>query len=295
MIYILTAVHNRLKDTTEFLDCFKNQTHKEFKIFLVDDGSTDGSSEYISKNYPEVKILKGGGNLWWTGSINLALKEVIPQFKTGDFILIINSDVTFESNYFSNLIKDSVENNRAVVGSLSRDYLNKNEIIDKGIKMDWKRYVYFSSPFLEGKNFSDDVDTLSTRGVLIPVEVIEKIGLMDEKHFPHYGSDYDYLFSIKENGFKLIVSYNAVIYDKLYLTGFRPLEKFLSYKEICNKFFSIKSPSNFKIKIFMIWKHCPSFYYKFIRISKFILGLPYIIIKNNFLYTLYKLKLIKLK
>ncbi|PIR44396.1 hypothetical protein COV23_00030 [Candidatus Wolfebacteria bacterium CG10_big_fil_rev_8_21_14_0_10_31_9] len=295
MIYILTAIHNRIEDTKEFLDCFKNQTHKDFKIFLVDDGSIDGSSEYISKNYPEITIFKGDGNLWWTGSVNLAIKEVIPQFKSRDFVLIINSDVTFEKDYLENLIKDSERNKRVIVGSLSKDYLNKKDIIDKGLKMDWKHYVYSSSPFLEGKNFSDDVDTLSTRGVLLPVEVIEKIGFLDEKHFPHYGSDYDYLFTAKENGFKLIVSYNSVIYDKLYLTGFRPQEKFLPYKKIWDKFFSIKSPSNFKIKIFMIWKHCPNLQYKIWRLSKFILGLPYIIIKNNFLYTLYKFRIIKLK
>lgn len=283
MIYILTAIHNRIDDTREFLDCIKMQSFRDFKLILVDDGSTDGSYEFISTNYPEVILLRGDGNLWWTGAINLALRHVISLFKEGDFVLIINSDVVFGPDYLEQILKAGIDHDRSIVGSLCKSYNNHEEIIDSGVKIDWEEYRYSLSPLLPIQDFTQDIDTLSTRGVLIPIEAIQKIGFMDSRHFPHYGSDYDYMFTAKKRGFDLIVAYKAVVYNKPNLTEFRPLQRStLSYKELWKKYFNIKSPSNLTNNFFLILKHCPSVILKI----KLILRSPYIIIKNNFMHTL---------
>jgi GT2 family glycosyltransferase len=38
-------------------------------VIVVDDGSSDRTAEEVAENYPKVTILKGDGNLWWTGAI----------------------------------------------------------------------------------------------------------------------------------------------------------------------------------------------------------------------------------
>lgn len=44
--------------------------HIEFDTFLVDDGSTDGTSLRVSEEHPEVRIIRGDGSLFWTGGTN---------------------------------------------------------------------------------------------------------------------------------------------------------------------------------------------------------------------------------
>jgi len=69
-IYIIIPVHNRKSLT---LACLKNlKTNgdlQKYQVIVVDDGSSDRTAEEVAENYPEVTILKGDGNLWWTGAI----------------------------------------------------------------------------------------------------------------------------------------------------------------------------------------------------------------------------------
>ena len=58
MLYIVTPVFNRINFTKQYLYALNNQTTRNFKIVIVDDGSTDGTSEMIKKNFPEVILLK---------------------------------------------------------------------------------------------------------------------------------------------------------------------------------------------------------------------------------------------
>lgn len=69
MIYVILAVYNRRKVTEQCLKNLLNQTYKAFEIIVFDDGSTDGTFEMIKKKYPEIILLKGDGNYWWSKSI----------------------------------------------------------------------------------------------------------------------------------------------------------------------------------------------------------------------------------
>ena len=69
MIYIILPVHNRKVTTEKFIKSLVAQTYKEFKLILVDDGSTDGTDKMVLSYIPDGIILKGDGNLWWAGGL----------------------------------------------------------------------------------------------------------------------------------------------------------------------------------------------------------------------------------
>jgi len=50
IIYIVIPVHNRLEATRECLESLRYQTYTRFSIVLIDDGSTDGTPEFIKEN-----------------------------------------------------------------------------------------------------------------------------------------------------------------------------------------------------------------------------------------------------
>ena len=89
MIIVLIPIHNRIDFTRSCLTSLKNQKFKDFQIIIVDDGSTDGSSEMLRDEFPEVKVINGDGNWWWTKSINVGIRDSIDL--NPDYYLLLNN------------------------------------------------------------------------------------------------------------------------------------------------------------------------------------------------------------
>jgi GT2 family glycosyltransferase len=77
MIYIVIPVFNRWQFTQPCLQSLREQTYRNFKVIVVDHGSTDGTSEYINKEFPEALVLLGNESMWWTAATNLGVKYAI--------------------------------------------------------------------------------------------------------------------------------------------------------------------------------------------------------------------------
>ena len=68
MIYALLPVHNRLNSTISCIKSILNQKGRKNKIIIIDDGS-DGTRDYIERNFPNIVILHGDG-YYFKGAIN---------------------------------------------------------------------------------------------------------------------------------------------------------------------------------------------------------------------------------
>ena len=88
---------------------------------VVDDGSTDGTPEKINTAFPQVTILQGDGNYYWTKCVNTALLQIQNEMKTTDFVLHINNDTEFENTYVEDLLNFHKKYPNSIVGSLSYD------------------------------------------------------------------------------------------------------------------------------------------------------------------------------
>lgn len=293
MIYVVMAVYNRIEATLECLESFKKQTFRDFQIIIIDDGSTDGTEKILREHYPEITILKGDGNLWWTKAMYNGAAYAMKQAQPKDFILSINNDVTFDADYLEQLIKTSEKYRRAVVGSLCRDEANKKNILDSGVKIAWQHYRYTQTPFDQNKEDTTDIDTVSGRGVLIPIEVFQKIGNYAKTLLPHYGADYEFGFRAKKNGFTLALSHRAVVYLKNDLTGFRPEKKILSYVQAWKKLTHRKSPANIFVQTTLVLLHCPGRMKKIYTTLYVIAANIFLFTKNITLYTCIRTKLLK--
>lgn len=212
MIYVIIPIHNRINLTLKCLSCFEKQSCKNFEILIIDDGSIDNSKNIIKNLFPNINIINGDGNWWWTKSLNQGLNLVLPKTNPNDYILIINNDTFFEDSYLEKLVATSIEHNRAIVGSLVYKNYNK-DIQDAGVKANWTNFTFTKNIICPEKKINDQVDMLSTRGVMIPVEVFKKIKQFNPL-LPHHATDYDFSIHAKKYGFQLIMSYEAFIYNQ---------------------------------------------------------------------------------
>ena len=188
---VLITCHNRCNTTLACLHALYQQ-ETNFDVYLVDDGSSDGTSEAVKANYPAVNILKGDGNLFWVGGMRLAFSEAL---KNGyDYYLWLNDDTILDSNALPNLLNTHHcltkrgHPNSIVVGSV-RDPLTGNLTYGGRIRssLRWDRKLEPVEPGLE----PIECDTMQGNCVLIPYSVAEKVGNIDAA-FIHTLGDLDY-------------------------------------------------------------------------------------------------------
>jgi GT2 family glycosyltransferase len=217
-IFVLIPVFNRLQHTREIIDCLRRQTGVSIQIVIVDDGSTDGTAEFLA-GQADVMRLEGNGQLWWAGAIHLALRTIHPLLRPGDFFVFVNNDTKVDDDFLSVLAATSQIHGRAVVGSIVRDAKPPHELLDIGPKGDlWNMAIWDIVRDLPADERAQprevyEVDFLPGRGTLYPGEVLDRIGYMRPRLLPHYHADYEFADRARRAGFPLLVASAAVTYS----------------------------------------------------------------------------------
>ncbi len=262
-VFIVSSTFNQLKDTDRLLTSISKQTYLNIESYIIDDGSTDKTSEFISSKFKDTIILKGDGNLWWTGSIYWGVEEIMKKANTGDYILTVNNDCTFDQEFISILLNTALENNQSIVGSLAIDSIDRQTITDGGVNIDWSKCRLIPNGPIFIRDISQktdtlEVDTLSTKGTLYPIDVFREVGNFDKKHLPHYVSDYEFSIRAKRNGYKLLLNYKARILNETKRTGIgTEMPKEINLTKVIQLLFSRKSRMNIIDHFWFITLCCP--------------------------------------
>jgi GT2 family glycosyltransferase len=101
LIAVLMTVHNRRDITLRCLDSLFAQMKPDgwgVKVFMVDDGSTDGTSASVRSKFPQVTIIQGSGHLYWNQGMRLAWQTALQSGENFDGYLWLNDDVTLNTN-----------------------------------------------------------------------------------------------------------------------------------------------------------------------------------------------------
>jgi GT2 family glycosyltransferase len=233
MIYIVIPVFNRKQFTRECLQSLNAQTFRDFVVIVVDDGSTDGTEEMLKIEFPDVIILKGN-NLWWTASTNLGIKYALQHDAT--YVMTLNNDTFAFPDYMEKMIYWAKQYPDAILGAMAMSKVDDTPI--------------FHGPILSAKDTNKELKGLLEishfpgRGCLIPKSVFDKIGLFDQKNFPHYYADYDFTQTAYENGFKIFNNFDAKLYIYPEESGDQKNRVKKSWKNYKNHLFGIKGGGN---------------------------------------------------
>jgi GT2 family glycosyltransferase len=174
------------------------------RIFLTDDGSSDGTTSAVAHDFPAVTILEGNGSLFWNGGMRLAIHSAI---RAGcDYILLLNDDTFLFPSAVTTLFaayeaatKD--EGKSPCIVGVTVD--ERNGFPTYGGRVSWGglhatryRLAFSTQDMLE-------CDTFNGNCVLIPSQVITQVGNLDPV-FVHKMGDYDYGHRISKHGFPIM-------------------------------------------------------------------------------------------
>jgi GT2 family glycosyltransferase len=258
MIYIVIPVHNRKRFTKDCIQSLQNQTYKNHKIIIVDDGSTDGTKEMLETEFPEVIVLHGDGNLFWTKAINLGIRKALDL--GAEYIFTLNNDTVATQDLLEKMMVWGERTPNSLLGALDLNFNTKKPYYGGEI-INWplakSRYL-LDELDEKARHGLHEVSLFPARGLLIPRQVFEKIGLFDEKKLPHYMADYDFTHMAIRNGFKVYCNYDAKLYTFPEEGGDYKIRK--NAKNLRNYYdhlFSIKGGANLRNFTIYTFRNCP--------------------------------------
>jgi hypothetical protein len=167
---------------------------------LVDDGCTDNTIEIARGRLPAegLTVLRGSGQLWWSGSLQLAYEHLLSgHLKDDDAILIINDDVTFAPDFLARGIDALRERPGACIQAMGIG--RTCGTVDRGAIADLTRLRFRAAEPGETPN------CLSTRGLLMGAKTFKRSGGFRPRWLPHYLSDYEFTIRLHRGGTPLVV------------------------------------------------------------------------------------------
>ena len=262
-VHAIIPVHNRIGSTGQCIKSIYSQTCIDnISITVVNDGSTDGTTAILAEEYPQVKVIEGDGDLWWTGAVKKALDDLRGSFKKGDYFLLINNDVRLSPETIEMLLMDSMAKNRACIAPLA---VTEDGATSAGwgpgmapILMNFERQY----KKVMGSQHILEVHAIYGRCSLFPVEIMDVVGNYDAETFPHYWGDTDYCLRARKKGVQFFISGRTTIrvIENKDTTGFQhefrkgPQDLAVVYEAMT----SIRSIDNLKHIYTYMERHHPS-------------------------------------
>jgi|APSaa5957512622_1039677.scaffolds.fasta_scaffold07825_4 GT2 family glycosyltransferase len=248
LISIIILNWNGKEVLKECLDSVKAQTFKDHETIVVDNASTEGSQEFLKKNYSWAKLVQNKENLGYAGGNNGGIRKA-----KGDWILILNNDTVLDKNFLKelNTCKD-----KADIFGVKNYFYDKKETIwsvgSKVNKLTMRASLIGNKEKDQGQYDDTKIEHAVGSAILAKKEVFNKIGYFDESYFAYY-EETEWQTRAIVAGFKIALCPKAKLWHKVaYSTGGgrSPLS---SYYLLRNRGYFIRKWSKHKFLAYLVW------------------------------------------
>lgn len=196
------------------LECIKSvvdQDYPNIEIIVVDNGSVDGTSKAVKKQFSQVNLIRKPKNLGVTGGANAGIKKA-----TGDYVWLVDHDNILKSDMLSEMIKLAESNPKIGIVVPKIYYWERKDIIwaaGTGMNLLTGENIFRGGKDVGQYERIEEVQ-IAPANFLVKKEVIEKIGMYDDIFFISY-EDADFSLRVKKAGYKIIYTPKAVCYHKI--------------------------------------------------------------------------------
>lgn len=230
-IFIIIVNYHGEKDTQELLESLDNiqRNDYELKIIIVDNSPDGHKSDFCSDRAMPCHYKKNINNVGFAKANNQGIKYALEN--GADYVCLLNNDTTVSSDFLTELIKIAESDKHVGIISPKIYFFAGREFHKERYKPEeMGKVIWYAGGILDWDNIygshrgvdeidkgqydtTQETDFATGCCFFIKKEVVEKIGLLDEKYFA-YLEDVDYCVRAKKAGYKIYYQPQAVIWHK---------------------------------------------------------------------------------
>lgn len=210
LAYVVLLNWNGWRDTLACIESLERLSYPNYKVVVVDNGSTDDSVERIRKACPSVPVIESGGNLGFASGCNVGIRHALSR--GADYVWLLNNDTVVDASALAAMV-ERAERDEGVgaVGSLIH-YMDHPERVQAwagGYINFWLgRSRLYTMPTEESA-----LDFISGASILIRREALQSVGFLDEDFFMSW-EETDFCFRLRSAGWKLAAAPASLVYHK---------------------------------------------------------------------------------
>lgn len=211
---IVISNYNGWQDTVQCLESLQKQTYRDFEIILLDDASTNDSVQRLQKHLTENTVfLPQEANVGFAAANNVGMRRALAD--GCDWVLLLNNDTVAAPDFLETLLRETPAGAVSCPKMLFLD--PPDEIWFAGGELDRAtgKVRHLGGHEKDGPAFAEkkQVSFITFCCVLLPRQVIEQVGFLDETLFM-YCEDVDYCIRLADAGVPLWFLPDARIWHK---------------------------------------------------------------------------------
>ncbi len=198
LVSVVMVGYNAKRFLKECIDSLIKGTYKNIAILYIDNGSTDGSVEYITSNYPQINLYRNSENRGFS-----AAHEGIHKKIKGDAMLLLNTDTVLDKRLLEELVKSLYQDQK--IGAVQPKILmhskkSKIDSIGSFFLMNGLLYHFGYGKDQHLDQYNKQMEIFSTKGavMLIKTDVLHKVVLPKTKKYDESIFDMDYFTAYED-------------------------------------------------------------------------------------------------
>jgi GT2 family glycosyltransferase len=217
---IVVPVHNGLEHTRRFLASLE-AAKVDALLYVVDDGSTDGTREFLLSRADRVRRIPGDGELWWGGGVNRGCAAAIAD--GAKLLLLLNNDNVLPPHLVPELLATHAETGGCVSAPVLLSEPDRGgRIVTGGGFIDWRTRglgLIRRGETYVAEDAVVDVEWLPGAPLLFSADLFSELNGFDERRFPHYRSDADFTLRARRHGRRCVVTWRTWVVNDQTQTG----------------------------------------------------------------------------
>ncbi len=207
-VTVIIITWNKLQLLKECLKSLKKQSFKPIQIIVVDNGSTDGTLEFLHHQYSQIKIISFQKNLGFSKAANEGIKA-----SGTEYLILLNNDTVVDKDFIKYLVV-ALDKHKDSCGVTARiiNFFDKNILASAGDAMNDTGQAFSRGlgDNINNWNKSDEVFLITGGASIFRKKSFRKIGYFDEDYF-FSGEDSDWCFRAQLAGYKFWYEPKALV------------------------------------------------------------------------------------
>ena len=191
------------------LHSLRQQTVSDFEVILVDNGSVDGSIEFVKEHYPEVRCIRFPENRGFCAAVNEGIRQA-----RAPYVILLNNDTEADSGFVEGLVS-SIRRHPGAFSCSARmiQFHDRTKLDDAGDFYCALGWTFARGHGREIHAYEKEEKIFSSCGgaAIYRKKIFEKIGYFDEEHFA-YLEDVDRGYCARIYGYENWYAPQAMVY-----------------------------------------------------------------------------------